>query len=306
MKDKRIMLVALLSVVAVQGMAQLDHAYVPIVREGVQWVYYDLLTYQTEPTGSYSSELFPVVYEFKGDTVIQGETYLQLWEDRAVPDKQTGEVSHQIGVVAYARSVWTSPGDVPQGEGLYARRAHSLRELAGLYQSEDEGGCIYKVYSIPFIPEHFSRIPLSKQMRELLNFEQTYLDNVEINGQQRMCWRKTGDPNVMIVEGIGLVVNDSEHYTPCNFLDFTEFITNRIFGHFVENGEIVFKNEDYDFILEHMHKVLDAAEGKVGVDDLTVPDAAGDGATYDMQGRRVTAPQSPGLYIRDGHKILVP
>ena len=44
----------------------------------------------------------------------------------------------------------------------------------------------------------------------------------------------------------------------------------------------------------------------MGVDDLPAPASPGDGVTYDMQGRRVNAPASPGLYIRDGHKILVP
>ncbi|MBO7609799.1 MAG: leucine-rich repeat protein [Muribaculaceae bacterium] len=41
------------------------------------------------------------------------------------------------------------------------------------------------------------------------------------------------------------------------------------------------------------------------IDDMNAVPVAGDGAYYDMQGRRVAEPSQPGIYVRDGKKIVV-
>ncbi len=298
MKRTNLILVFLLAMTAVRVMA-----YEPVVKENKKWVYYQPYTLPT-PSGGYETVYFPLVYEFSGDTVIMGATWLKLWEDRyRVAGVQTEaglqwEVRHFRELELVAREQWDYvcvrrvKNNFPVGE------QHG-DETVAVY-SLQVGGALQK--------EYFERIRLSKDEREHLYNFTGEREKITINGTERNCY-PTDNPSRRLIEGIGYAVTnfDDDHPSSKNFIDLGIYGRQMLYvlSHVIEDGEIIFKGEMYDYI--HSSKIYDpdADEDKVGVTDLPAPEPA-DGTTYDMQGRRVTAPQSPGLYIRDGHKILVP
>ena len=266
-------------------------AYEPLVKENKKWVYYDYGTLPNDTT----LRFFPVVYEFSGDTVIKNKVFLKLWEDRTSLNRQTGEVSRTETVVAYARS------EVASTEHVYARRANSFRELQGVFHDEDENGCVYAIYNFSYLPILFNDTRMIKANREKY-FNLTGKHYIEINGTQRICWT-TDDPNRNIIEGIGYVAIDDQLFFK-NFIDLEFIQPARIFGHYEEDGVIVYKNKFFDFIQDRIY--VPNSDEPSGVGEVPVDDGgAVDGRTYDMQGRVVSDPSAPGIYVRDGQKVLV-
>ncbi len=86
---------------------------------------------------------------------------------------------------------------------------------------------------------------------------------------------------------------------------YSEIFGNCFFGfcHIEEDGQIVYKSECCDITESHLPHGGDVPSG---VSELPVGGgAAAGGRTYDLQGRAVNDPLSPGIYIRDGQKLLV-
>ena len=288
-------------------------AFVPIVREGVQWVYYDHCVVLAEDgngnygeQGEYNLKFYPVVYEFKGDTLINGHRFLRLWEDRTRFDRRTGDVVMRTdSVVAFA--CWEE--DYTMGREM-GGRMYALRNgpapLTGQFQMMNDGWYGYLVYTIDHFPVDFvsswDRVPLTRDGREQV-FNFTGVSTIEVNGTERRC-HTTDVPHRMFIEGIGYVITDFDNRPYCpNFLDLN--LTGpqmRVLSHVIEDGEIVFKGERYDYIQQFLDE--DPEDG-VGVDDVPVRQAVVDGVTYDLQGRRVADTDAPGIYIRDGRKVAV-
>ncbi|MBO7608806.1 MAG: hypothetical protein J6S96_01200 [Muribaculaceae bacterium] len=74
------------------------------------------------------------------------------------------------------------------------------------------------------------------------------------------------------------------------------------FCHIEENGEKVIQRELCDYYHDLFNNI---GNQDVSIDDLTGEYIKCDGAYYDMQGRRVAEPAQPGIYVRDGKKIVV-
>ena len=297
MKRTNLILAFLLAMTAGKVMA-----YEPVVKENKKWVYYETHTLPT-PSGDYEMVWFPLVYEFSGDTVIMGDTWLKLWEDRyrvAGVHTEAGlqwEVQHFRNLELVAREQW---------DHVCVRRVKNNFPVG--QQRGDETVAVYslKVWGATQ-KEYFESIRLSKDEREFLYNFTGECERITINGTERNCY-PTDNPSRRLIEGIGYAVTNIDGDLPSskNFIDLGIYgrTMSSVLSHVIEDGEIIFKGEMYDYI--HSSKIYDpdADEDKVGVTDL--PASPGDGITYDMQGRRATDPDAPGIYIRDGHKILVP
>ena len=77
------------------------------------------------------------------------------------------------------------------------------------------------------------------------------------------------------------------------------------FCHIEEDGQIVYKSDSCDYFEEELARQR-GGDVPSGVSELPVGGGAvAGGRTYDMQGRAVTGPLQPGIYVRDGQKLLV-
>ena len=78
------------------------------------------------------------------------------------------------------------------------------------------------------------------------------------------------------------------------------------FCHIEEDGQIVYKSDSCDYFEEQLDKQSQGGgDEPSGVGEVSVDGGAVDGRTYDMQGRVVSDPSAPGIYVRDGKKVLV-
>ena len=308
---------ALLLIAGAFGQVQ---AFEPIVKENKQWVYYE--NSRTKENGKVKITYFPIVYEFKGDTLINGEVYKRLWEDRykgAEGHRPLDEVIHTNKVVAYVREY----NPYMLGPCVFAVRADSYEPLVGIYRGHtDDGRGIYLIYNETGHMGHaLDESPMSAYDREhLFDFkgrEYTY-ETVEGGNGELICFPTT-NPYARIVEGVGFFICGYPYLTRtnANFIDlrghYTDEFENyidRVLSHVLLDGEIYYKTEMYDFIQEY-GTVYDPNTPKggdepSGVGEVPVDGGASvDGRTYDMQGRVVSDPSVPGIYVRDGQKILV-
>ncbi len=299
---------ALLLLLAVAGAASVAMAYEPIVKENKQWVYYEW----TSQYGSGEMTFYPTVYEFRGDTVIQGKQYHKLWEDRYMFNIQTKEFDHSVEVVAYVReSQGTFSVTGTSYHYVYARRVGSYQPLTGMFSSEDEDGAEYIVYQFgrSMTDFYYTVLMTELQRNNLFDFTKEYQTFVDDNGTERVCW-PTSLEQRKIIEGIGYVITNTggNQYFVQNFIDLeARRDMMRIFSHLIVNGKITFKGDAYDFIHEHeIYAPEGGGDVPSGVSELPVDGgAAAGGRTYDLQGRAVNDPLSPGIYIRDGQKLLV-
>ncbi len=308
----------LLLLLAVAGAVSMAMAYEPIVKENKQWVYYRLHIRNIPQNWPQVDTLFyPCVYEFKGDTVVDGFTYKKLWRDYAYTEVvspapgQPHEIvpRHEHGVVMLVREL---------AEFVYARRVGSHRPLVGhegaatpLHQDIGPEYNIFKPTMLKDIQPWFDSTPLTKKQREEM-FTFTDMDFITINGTQRRR-HIASYPNRYLIEGIGYVRTAADlDSNPTSFIDLEPAHWLFMLSHVTEDGEIIFKTDDYDFI-RSMGRIYDpdAPEGggdvPSGVSELPVDGGAtaAGGRTYDMQGRAVTGPLQPGIYVRDGQKLLV-
>ena len=79
------------------------------------------------------------------------------------------------------------------------------------------------------------------------------------------------------------------------------------FCHIEDGGQIVYKIQECGYI-EKNHTAQMAGQGgreAVAIEDLPERRAVVNGRTYDIQGRAVTDTEAPGIYVRNGKKVLV-
>ncbi|MBO4870477.1 MAG: hypothetical protein J5565_00660 [Muribaculaceae bacterium] len=307
MKKFIVFIVALLGISVVSSAG--DNQY-PIAKEGKKWVYY---TVHSDGNSS-TPRFYPLTYEFEGDTVIQDATYLILWEDKTLPVYDSYhfyivDYTRERKQVAYVRDTFSQ--SVVLLHSVLARRAGSLKPLTGKFIQTYYNDCTYGIYWFPFVQEHFDDAKLTKAQREeLFTFTGTETITLE-NGEQRTCW-KTNDPGKKLIEGIGYVTTTliQDGPIPANFIDFDTpnalEIRKRIFSHLIEDGQIIYKGEWYDFMQKTAFDPDNAQRGDTGMNDVPVVEAEdGDAPYYDMQGHGVAAPTQPGIYIHNGQKVVV-
>ena len=286
--------------------------YVPIVQEGRKWVYY-----QFEPNRSPGNRVetlpndiyLPITYEFSGDTLVDYTMYKKLYMDRTYilnheikREKIMVGLAYETQQCVYARSSYY---EIPL-VGILRRGALSKQNLEYMIYGNiiPNGGIDLQLF--------FDDVPLTKFIREKL-FTFTGTDYIEINGTQRIRY-KTSEPYLNFIEGIGYVQTNfntgstATHKSSYlwNFFNLQVVSNNAtILSHVIEDGEVVFKGELYNEIQLNAYDPDKPVGENVAVEDLPVDTPAdGSGPLYDLQGRVVTNP-APGIYVRNGQKVVV-
>lgn len=254
---------ALFSFIALALVAGAKTSYVPIVKEGKQWVYYNRCE---TPNGIIYT---PTVYEFDGDTLVStpgsNYTFKKLYEDeyRFVADADIdnqwgGYIVHSRRLVALLRHGRTANRE------LYVRlrlSSYKWPPVGFVYDSEIPGYCHeYEVYNFMNEPNQvFMRYNLS--VSELGHFFSSFGQKQEIVINGTTCdYYETDVPYRKMIEGIGYVQTNWELTDDGRYVSFPSFFNlnvsaypecSRVLSHVVDNGIIVFKGELYDFFVEN-------------------------------------------------------
>ena len=324
---KKIFIMLLLCSAAI-GLSAQGQGCVPIVREGVQWVYG--LQYISVGTSQLSRTTMTI--EFRGDTIIEGVKYKKCYRTYGTNDKakctdknDVYDITTEPVPIAYCREEIDD-----QFQRTYAIFSEAFRREMyfighGIHTYEadhmfDDPNMVSLVnaYLTPSGIEALSNKPASplslfyddvlltrKQREKDFNF--TYKSSVEINGKTRQILSSVDYDNYtrghysVWVEGIGLYLEDwmkkSTHggifispFAHFRTLDATTFL-----NHVVENGEIVYKALEYD----------DSFNVISSVGDVKVPQIeTADDSYYNLMGQPVAHPEdAPGIYIHEGKKV---
>ena len=314
---KRVLLNCLIVFITLQINAQ-GYEYVPFAREGVQWVYYEIGFYRANQRVIYYAQ--PFTLEFKGDSTLNGHTYKKLIS--AGQDYTSGK--YYESCIALVRQY---------GNKYYARNCnHYLHPLQGYYtvkiNSENRYDVIdYLIYDFDDVQGGFDVAPISVSDREsYFTFDEP--EYVEVGGKLRKRYN-TATPYRYLIEGIGYIQdcdkNLYEYIISNNDYDFTknensfylsvlrnnpstgdiiqlnprEYATF-VFSHVIENGQVVYKGMLYKLFNKEEDSLLPD-----GIDDVKAA-SAGESRMYDLQGRALNGePATPGIYVKDGKKVLV-
>lgn len=297
-----------------------------MVREGQQWVY-EIDNYFSN-NGLYESNVFAMTLEFKGDTIIDGISYLKLY--RTLTEDVRGLSS---GIDGDTITI------LPRGTELIA----NLRE--------DENHNVYAIYEIPyrkqvrnFTTNNFRYNMLEDDPLVFGNFEyhiyhldnigsssnptMWYLMNVRLNEYSEQAYfkfaKQTNYENENLPNGINVWCDDNDEMNPKGHFFFHQYfgyykesssdvglgtfisplgtlrdIRARVlcrFSHFNINGNTVYKTSAYN-------QDLDAT---VDVNQIVTDMEQNDDYWYDLDGHAFTLrPKSSGIYIHQGRKVLV-
>ena len=319
---KRFIIIFALATGFMSQAAAQEYEYIPIVREGVQWVYYQVLA-QNSLQEQWSYDVEPFIYEFKGDTVVRNTTYKKLYIRRANP-KYDGKDEFCVALAHENRE-----------KGVYAiiqnpswYNYHPIMGKYELARDENINPCgidNHLIYDFALGEYYiFSQTPMLERDRDDM-FTIKDWEYVEIAGKLRKRYN-TSKPYRYIIEGIGYVVSgypeymteDSETLTKDQFLYYLRFAhpiadfiqlnprcsTTHWFSHVIEDGQIVYKGEFYD----NFQRIFPEFSEAVSVQDIhatTVASEDGKSPIFDLQGRVVTGTPAPGIYVKQGKKVVV-
>ncbi len=261
------------------------HEYVPFVREGVKWVYYynnpfsgDILE-MPEGKQYYS-------FEMKGDVLIGNKHYKQVCLTHYLDDENK-EAEEFIPVylreedkVVYA----IHPGGImypqcPVGIGSYIGSTSSLP----MTTTNEE----YILYD-------FNDPITLYEANSSANYMETDYINVGAKTSKRHHYDYTN--NDLIIEGIGY---DGDAGMPLFYFEkmTTGLQVGYFLSHVVENGEIIYKGIHFD------------QGNHVGINEVVAEQSRRvvDRNYYNLMGQPVgkQVPQTPGIYIHNGRKIVV-
>ena len=348
---KRTIILLAASILCLTGMTAQADDYVPMVREGVKWVYV------TQPQRRYPTDYFPerepydyttVTYELIGDTTINNVVFKKCWRTVDTPyDNYFYDDTPQVVAFLYEadKQVWAI---------FPTAFSNNMRGLMGYvpYTTEDRDDLNAKdrnlaylirrnnlrlLYDFNDVDTFLKNIPRKYYPKLDLTdpyFTVTESDVVETEGRKHVRYHlkavrpsRTGSMDyeyryhmattfneAYIVESYGFIPPYSDQYTVCESSSFLapsgEFIRNdgaqytpffnTYFSHVEENGRIVFKGPLYNYAQFLLNGPTDAIE------ELKAEGEAGESRIYDLQGRVLNGePATPGIYVKDGKKILV-
>ena len=322
---KKIIL-GLLMLMGITGVQAQEYEYVPLVREGVKWVYYLHMT-KYDDNGGYISGWTPLTLELKGDTSLTNlsttrlykKCYMTLDPEYArffpIETDENGTV-----LVAMLRENDKRVYAVYTEEYM---NAFILRPVIHSYVTgialggdrfadpeyiQNEEWMIYD-FNEPELFLNFSRPKFVADGVCKYNFWKAIeKENVTINGTVRKKYAITYEGRVydevvqedpMLIEGIGQVSPWAEMYL-CTFISphgelYHTTMTYCKFSHVEENNEVVYKGAFYDEF-----NTLD------NVNDMKVETPEnGDNNYYNLMGQPVAEPTQPGIYIHHGKKIVI-
>ena len=278
------------------------HAYEPIVKEGRQWVYYKLV--EINENDRWVKYALPQTLYFEGDTIIRNTNYKKLhaeqWDKNYNTSQNPNPLYNYHAILCFAN-------EYENGQVNVYYKNNYIYPFIGRCRGYDVIVYPRLDQSIENIQKHFDSVGLTvKQRNRYGTFTGT--DVININGTERHVYN-TSVNYIKLIEGIGMVQTNFDDFPPiANFLylrDDAEY--QWILSHVIEDGEIVFKGELYDYFAE-LDYFKNHENGGTAIDDIeAVQPSGGQGtdAYYDLQGRRIAEPAQPGIYIHGGKKVVV-
>ncbi len=261
MKKLYVLITALLGVLGSQ--AQTADNYVPLVREGVKWIYAYVPMY--DESGYYSR--FSV--EIRGEIELDGVEYKQCW--RTYIDTNNSHNEGETELLAYVRE---------EGKCVYAvlpnhdSLSHTNPGIAG--EKSDE----WLVYDFNDIPTFYSKLPketfYTLQGPIERGFEAQETDFVSVNGKQCKAWA-INEPELQgtLVEGYGMLGDMHDQLFDPYFRSFNAWsgsnpMTCGVYS-IVEDGKEVYHFADYDSMMPNDTPTINAdvnGDGSVDINDV--------------------------------------
>lgn len=247
--------------------AENSESYVPLVREGVEWV-----NTQVIACGLPVEENWHFTLELKGDTLVKGKNYKKCHYYKGEnPDKS------QDSIVALLRE---------DNKVVYCLNNHMLEDRGQSYFSPDKEYILYDFIS-----------PENAIGGEILNREEGRYPTAStevINGTTRKKWIFGSDPFRAIIEGIGYVAY--RHSEPGSLLAPFMSEISGLGGCYSwlfyvrENGKEVYRNPNTN----------------TAVNSIEQDPIAQDTNFYNLQGIKVDESNlQPGIYIHNHKKIII-
>ena len=292
------LLLTLLALLGLTQAAAQENEYLPLVREGVKWVYSSIDPFKgKEYDGDfirYGIQYFTL--EIKGDTIIDGKEYkpVHLYSGQSINEnndtvpvylREEGKVVY--GIIPDDRRYRECPigiGTMLDGDQLFSDEKTGAEFI--LYDFNDPVS-FYESLDNPFF---YGR----------LHYDHAEIIQAGIHKTKKHIFKCVDDygngfGNEYIIEGIGFI-GESPGMTVNYFYGVTTGVTQVVnhLSHIIENDEIFYKTEWY---------------GESDAIDEVAADQQGqqDGNYYDLMGRAVgqDVPTMPGIYIHNGKKIVV-
>ena len=277
----------LLMLIGITGVQAQDYEYVPLVREGVQWVYAYYLGY-----GYYGDEYTYYTDELKGDTIIGDYSFKKLYRyfGKELDVFNTYPYAYLREANKRVYAVINSQNDIGD---------YNLYQTGGLVIPSDNYNDIgeYVIYDFNDMETLYNHSMMSAHSDEYLQFVFDQGDTI-INNRLLKTYELSPNHNGMkIIESIG---GDSEggllrpikvRYVNCPCPETIGL------SHVIENGEVVYTGCRYDRLKE-----------MVGVREITIdPTKPTNEIYYNLLGEPVsrTKPTTPGIYIKGCKKVVV-
>ena len=245
---KNLFLISLLLLLGMTQAVAQEYEYVPFVREGVKWVYYNrTIDYEGGPYDKPDNGLGVVYHtlELKGDTVINGKAYkaMHMYSGEAI------DMEHDTIPVYLREEDKVVYGIVPEGTKSYSECPvgnlymffHVINDIDECYHGEE-----FVLYDFKDFEGYMTDLVTGSPWFDNSVVENmTNTDSVMVG--QHMALRHTFGEGIEFIEGVG-AVNSFCGYTLDPIL--SSYSTAMVFdvsllSHVVEDGEIIYKTEFY-------------------------------------------------------------
>ena len=307
-----------------------------MVREGQQWVY--VLTNNVGRGQEYTVDRFTMTFEFEGDTVINGKSYLKLYRTLAHDLRDIDENGDTATIIPAGRQLVASLREDDR-HWVYAMYEESYRRqlyqftlspatITRLYDPLVDGNFEYPIYHLSdtyangdenptwFFRNNFKLNELLLHEVEALTFDTGERISTSEGAPGLFVWRSDRDemnpigPNFFSCN-FGYYIDTpagggagGTFISPFGVLRHTlKSTSSRLwatgrFSHFIMDGKVVYKGSYYD---EQFDTTL-----QVGVESVEAGVPGNDQLWYNMDGIAFDSrPTQPGVYIHQGKKVVV-
>ncbi len=280
-------IIGLLMLMGITGVKAQESEYVPLVREGVQWVYAYYLG-----RGYYGDEYTFYTDELKGDTIIGDYSFKKLYRrfSKELDVSNTYPYAYMREADKRVYAVLNSQNNIGD---------YNLYRTGGLVIPSENYDAIgeYIIYDFNDMETLYNHSMMSSHSDEYLQFVFGLGDTI-INNRLLKTYELTQYHNGMrIIESIGgdctggLLRPIKVSYVNCPCPETVGL------SHVIENDEIVYKGCRYD----RLHEM-------VGVREITIDSVnPANEIYYNLLGEPLstTKPTTPGIYIKGCKKLVI-
>ncbi|MBO4814032.1 MAG: hypothetical protein J5523_03650 [Muribaculaceae bacterium] len=326
-------IISLLMLIGITGAQAQEYEYVPLVREGVKWVYYVRMEKNNQV------HWCPLTIEFSGDTILGRGAYAMYGHDtfkkcymtidpefKDVWPMETDENGTFLAammretnkrVFAIYTKNYRRPFAARQGFHYYATGLET-GQFYGFQDSDDEFDIhFYEKLNEEWMvydfnnPSVFVRqaIPyFNIETNEFYYRKAVEVNPITINGTTRKKFISAFDDesisiedksHLVLTEGVGFYLEENPRRLFSTFISPLGMLTDgghyTEFSHVEESGNVVFQGPDYG-----KHNVPDAIK-ELNVDNTNKKDLN----YYNINGQVVSTPTQPGIYIHQGKKLVI-